>query len=166
MDPKSQQTNVFQPNIPPPPTELTQDPHGISSNSVVVVPPPVPSVTPAPVSVSPPQSVMVEPTSPPPPVDIPVTNDSSNQSSKPSKLLLALLVVFAIVLAGLVYALLSGSLLKTSTQEESLSPIPVSTDLTPPEPSPTLTDEEELNTVDVSSIEAELDDVKTDLEGL
>lgn len=152
--------------------DLTQDPQSIKPSAPPVSPPPViepPTFVPTPqtaneLPISPP-SVQVQA---PPPLDVPPMQPSEGGSSKPSKLLLVLLIVFAVVLAGLVYTLLNGSFLKSAPVpvEKPVSPIPTGAEVSTPEATPTLSAEDELNQVDVGSIEAELEEVKTDLDGL
>ncbi len=144
----------------------------LSAAPPVINPEPTPTViSPQPVATAPVQPVISQPVmSVPPPAQPPAPPQTPVMTAVPpapktSKLLWLLLIVFAFVLAALVYVMLNGSFLnKPSNQPTSLTPITVVSPTVVP--SPTLTVEQQVQGIDVGSPEGDIQNLKTDLEGL
>lgn len=159
MDPNNNQNN---PNSTTPQQSVPQPPVQNSTLPVSSVPPSQP-VVPASISSTPTQ-VPPSPSSVPPQVTPPVSSSPVKPPEKHTYLPFLIVLLF-IVLLALVYTLINGSFTKReSTAQTTPYPtvIPVATKM----PTPTLSPEEELNTIDIGSPESDLIDIKKDVQGL
>ncbi len=156
MNPNNQsppQNNNSLPSVPAFDSQPPSSPNPVVSSS--------PTQTPSSTSAS---VQSVPPVVPPMPTQTPMSPPPDNHS-KPSKLLLALILVFFVVLGALGFVLFKNSS-QSSAPPISLPPPQAEVSTAPSEPTPTLTDEQEVQNVDTSSSAADLKDVKTDLQGL